>query len=514
VFICGLSTMSLELTGSRVLAPYMGASIFVWTSLIGVILGALSLGYWWGGRRSDNDPSPGALSTIILLAAIWVAGVAFLNEIVLVAVSSSIADIRVGALVATAALFGVPSVLLGMVLPYAVRLKLTALRDSGATVGSLSAVSTMGSIAGTFLTGFVLIAYLSNIAALLAISGALLLAAILAAPWAWKGAKVLFAVCLIGGATQADAFAAWLKGAGFVDVNTRYSRVWIYDVPNGARPYRVMQINEGVHSTVYLEHGRPGAQAVEYVEYFHLGRQYKPDFKTTLMIGGAGYSFPKEYLRRYPEATMDVVEIDPGVTRLAKRYFGLEDSPRLRIFHEDGRTFLNRNRQPYDLIVLDAFQSYIVPFQLLTREAAQRMSDSLVPDGAVIMNLVGALDGPRGRFVRAVVATFKSVFPHVIVYAVDAPNDGVSTQNLILVALKSPDRPNISSHDTTLAKYLRNVWVGEIPQDVPVLTDAYAPVERYLLPLIARLPKSADPVGAKLRAWWVWLSIRLHVAPR
>jgi MFS family permease len=170
VFLCGAIVMILEIVGARVLAPYQGTSIFVWTSLIGIILGSLSLGYWWGGKLADRNPSYRVFSLIIFIAGVVVALITFSKELLLIFIRNHFNDIRVGATIAALALFAAPSVLLGMVSPYAVKLRIDDLNTSGATVGYLYAISTIGSIIGTFLAGFVLIAYFGNTKILLVLS--------------------------------------------------------------------------------------------------------------------------------------------------------------------------------------------------------------------------------------------------------------------------------------------------------------------------------------------------------
>ena len=180
VFICGAVVMILELVGSRVLAPYVGTSIIVWTSLIGIILGSLSLGYWWGGKIADRKPNYKTFSMIIFIPAVYIGLITFLKSIVLEFLQNNIFSIHIGATLATLILFAPPSVLLGMISPYAVRLKIRDLDHSGATVGSLYAISTIGSIVGTFLAGFVLIAYCGSTNILLILSLILILTSIIA----------------------------------------------------------------------------------------------------------------------------------------------------------------------------------------------------------------------------------------------------------------------------------------------------------------------------------------------
>jgi spermidine synthase len=199
------------------------------------------------------------------------------------------------------------------------------------------------------------------------------------------------------------------------------------------------------------------------------------------MLGGAAYSYPQAYLKRYPHATMDVVEIDPKLTQLAKTYFGLKEDPRLRIYHEDGRVYLNTTTERYDAVLGDAFTSYYsVPYQLTTVEAVQKTYDTLADNGVVILNTISAIEGDHALFLRAEYATYKAVFPHVYLFPVDHVEDGKIVQNVILVALKSKTEPNLQSNDPTIQKYLERRWQKPIQADLPILTDDYAPVDHYM----------------------------------
>jgi spermidine synthase len=208
-------------------------------------------------------------------------------------------------------------------------------------------------------------------------------------------------------------------------------------------------------------------------------RHFKPDFQKTLIIGGAGYSFPKEYLRKYPGKQIDVVEIDPQMTQIARDHFRLKDDANLRIFHEDGRIFLNRTADKYDAILIDAFGSiYSVPFQLTTVEAVRKMSGALADDGVVILNLISAIEGEKSGFLQSEYKTFAEVFPSVVLFNLspDRPND--KTRNLILVASKS-GRISFDSSDAELSDLLGYRREKPLNLTMPVLTDDLAPVEYY-----------------------------------
>jgi len=198
---------------------------------------------------------------------------------------------------------------------------------------------------------------------------------------------------------------------------------------------------KAVQSAMYPDD--PIALAVDYTQYYQLFAHFKPDFKRVLMIGGGGYSFPKFALSRYPGIHIDVMEIDPEVTALAGKFFALRDDSRLSIFHEDARSFLNAQGKKYDVILGDAFSShYSIPFHLSTVEAVQRMHDALVDDGVALVNILAAIDGKDGRFLRAEYATFKTVFSQVYLFPVADPRDSQKWQNVMLVALKATSEPS------------------------------------------------------------------------
>ncbi len=199
------------------------------------------------------------------------------------------------------------------------------------------------------------------------------------------------------------------------------------------------------------------------------------------MIGGAAYSYPKDFLKNYPYSHIDVVEIDAALTELARTYFRLSADPRLAIYHEDARAFLNTTKNKYDVIYGDAFSSTnSIPYQLTTLETAQRMHELLNDDGVVIINTITAIEGKRGRFLRAEYATFKAVFPQVYIFPVDVKKE-LNMQNIIMVALKSEQAPSFTSNNEELNKYLSHLWIQNIEKDMPILTDDYAPVDYYTL---------------------------------
>lgn len=482
VFVCGAVVMILEMVGSRVLAPYLGTSILVWTALIGVILGCLSLGSWLGGVAADRKPTPTLLSNLILLAAICTGAIALSKALVLPHLQREAGGIQAGAVLATVILFAPPAVVLGMVSPLATRLALDDPARTGRTLGSFQALGTVGGILGTFLAGFVLIARLGSTNILFVLAVVLALTAVAVRPRRpLPGAFTALAMGLFLHA--AGNYDAAVTSQGIHDLDTLYNRILIQPGVDGRTGLPVRTLSTSLRflqSAMFLHD--PEALALDYTKYYKLAPHFAPGMKRMLIIGGAGYSFPKYALAAYPDVSVDVVEIDPGMTRAAREHFQLKDDPRLRVFHEDARTFLNRGGGRYDAILCDAFSSiYSVPFHLTTLEAAQALRDNLAPGGAVLMNLVSARKGDAGRFFASEHATLSRVFPRVLAFGVDAPEDPGKVQNVILAALAGPDEPALESGDPEIAEFLsRRVPGPEAGDQALVLTDEFAPVDYFL----------------------------------
>lgn len=477
VFGCGAAVMVLELVGARILAPFCGTSLTVWSGLIGLILASLSLGYWLGGKLADRKPEGRVLSGIIALAAVLVAATATTKIPLLTYLASREAGPKFVALAATALLYAPAAALLGMVSPFAVRLSVRDAATSGATAGRLYALSTLGSIVGTLAAGFYLIAALGTTAILLAVAGFLLLLSI--AAW-WGGLRSKLAVAAVIALCGLGVWAndLSLAAAGVEDVDTAYGRLLVYQGfdPHAGRTIRLMTTGPArCQSAVYPD--APDVLVLPYTRFFALALSLAQEPKRILVLGGGGYSFPRHVLATLPRAEVTVVELDPGVTRIARKHFGLVDDPRLTIVHEDARTFVNRPGSPYDLIFVDVFGTdYLPPFHLVTREAAERLGALLAPGGAVVVNAIGAPDGPGGRFLRSLAATFADVFADTAVYPLGGADRAGQEQNVMLTARREPG-PGPTAADDEGRGFLAGRLADPTGTDALVLTDDHAPVE-------------------------------------
>jgi len=493
VFLSGASVMVLELVGSRIVAPYLGTSIYIWTALIGVILGALSVGYVWGGTIADRAPTYERLAFLFLCAAVATALVCPLQYPVLGYLQSSALDMRLSAVLATFVLFVVPSVLLGAVNPLAFRLALVDMNRSGEVAGRLYAVSTIGSIAGTFLAGFVLFSVLGGNSVILAVATVLLLCSVLASPKKQR----LWKVCVLLGIgvihSLSNVRADELAKSGWHEFDTPYQRAIVVEESEGTGSKRIVRrlITDPFGSQSEMYRDSPFELASDYAELYDLAFVFKPDLRLALMLGGGAYSYPRYFNKRYGDVTMDVVEIDPGLTELSRRFFDLPDNERLNIVHEDGRAFLNRTSHTYDALFMDAFSAPpSVPFQLTTIEAVSLMSERTAEDGVVFINIVSGIDGDEGKFLRAEVQTFEAVFPEVRLYQVQPSAGRATPQSLILVGLKrklgrQPLAPGTSDYLRGLMS--REIDLSTVKRDMHVLTDDFAPVEHYLLPTACKM---------------------------
>ena len=482
VFTCGALVMAYEIIGSRIVAPYIGTSTYIWTSLIGVILAALSLGYWLGGRMADRLPDAKVLSAAIFAAGGMVSFTILAKDVILSLTASSPLPLELKAVFASLLLFAPAAAALGFVLPYAAKLRIASVDTAGNTVGRLYALSTIGSIVGTFAAGFFLIPVVGSSRTLYLIAGLLFVLAVLLAPFVFSrlnfGVLILFVLAVAGN----EATTQMLRSsAGLIDLDTEYSRVRIFETTDRAtgRPIRVLSTDPySAQSAMFLD-GEDGL-VLEYTKFYHLVRHFRPGHRDALMIGGAGFSFPRDHLREYPDARITVVEIDPAMERLARKHFRLPEDPRLKIVHQDGRIFLNTAEpEQYDAVFIDAFGSLLsVPFHLTTVEAVRGVERVLRPGGVAILNMGSAVTGDRAAFLNAELATYRSIFPEVRVFKVrpERPDDEI--QNVMIVARKAAGTPRNAETDEELDRLLASE-ISPPSVDARLLTDDLAPVERF-----------------------------------
>lgn len=428
-FISGAALMGLEMVGSRILAPVFGSSIFVWGSLIGVVLTALSVGYYTGGYLADRHPSHSPLSALLALSGAWIAFVPAVSGPVLARLSA--ASGVGGPLLASFALFLPPSVLLAMVSPWCMRLLIPSVERAGHSAGLLYAVSNAGSIAGTFATSFYLIPRMGT-SSILRLAAGLLLALSVATALRRglsRAAAVVAAgalvVTLLGGLLHTPAAETGV-------VHRRQSLYHdIYVVDQGR--VRLLRFDNAVQGGMYRD--KPYDSAYPYPDYLHLALTMKADIEDVLMIGlGAGLC-PKRFHHDYPDMNVEVVEIDPAVVLVAREYFGFP-ADEVKVYVKDGRVYLAETEKTYDLIIVDAYYADAIPFHLATVEFYEAAKARLKPGGILASNMIGALEGERSSLFRSMYLTMARVFPATYVFAVDyRPLTEASYRNIEVFAV-------------------------------------------------------------------------------
>jgi spermidine synthase len=529
VFVSGAVLLGVEIAASRVLAPFFGNSLFVWGSLIGVVLTGLAVGYWAGGALADRLPATQLLLGVMGLAAVAILAVPLLDEHVLEAVVSWDPGPRLNPLVAATVLFGPASVLMAGVTPIAVRLRARSLQRVGRTAGRLFSVSTAGSIVGTLATSFFLIpefgtdqliglaaAALFAAVAVVAVVERMLVASVLAVAATIGAGAASFTLAPEAGGILSEAAAQnWsplyrTRGAEtYLDArdpraviaqpdlrvvysrDTQYHRLSVVEDSET----RYLRFDNSLQSAMYIDD--PDRTRFRYTDLFHLGVAYNPAARDVLFIGLGAGSSEKAMLRDFPDMRMHAVEIDPVVVDVAQRYFEVpEDDPRLEISIGDGRRFLADEDARWDAIVIDAFFADAIPFHLVTREFLQLARSRLNPGGVIVTNAIGAIEGPGSRLFRSIYGTYRTVFPTVLVHPAILPGDeGDATfRNLILVATEqaAPQRTFLAQRWEDIREQAPTAPDLEKPildrhdelvptGDVPVLTDDYAPTDALLL---------------------------------
>lgn len=475
VFLCGALGMVLELVAARVLSPYVGSSNLIWTTIIGVMLTSMSIGYWIGGKLADKDPHRNRLSNLILLGAIFTSLIP-IEETLLVKNFSMISqNLVIVALISAAIVFGIPSFVLATVSPYAVKLKDKQLENIGKLSGRISSLSTIGSIFGTFLAGFVLIPTFGVRNIILGIT--LLLVIISISLYENKTKKyygmiIILTVSLIMLNVLGEIVFARNNQDIIADVDSEYSRIWVKMIEGKDNSYKTLQVDTGLESYINEKTGQMGSK---YLYYYDLFDYFQKETNSTLLIGGAAYTYPTHYLNKYPDKTIDVSEIDAKMTELAVEQFNLDiNNPRLKIYHQDGRSFLNYTKNKYDCILIDAFKGVNAPFELTTYEAMQNAKNILNDDGIIITNIISAIRGEDSDFIQYEYATYQAVFDEVKVYQMSPNRADTEIQNLLLVGIKG--KMNIDEEKQEQYKELLETEVKEFSSDKRIVTDDYAPI--------------------------------------
>jgi len=444
VFVAGMTSLGVELSASRLLDPFFGNSIIIWANLIGLVLIYLSVGYWVGGRWADHDPRESTLYQITAWAAFAVGVIPFVSAPILrwsvQGFANYNAGILVGSLLGVLVLFSVPMTLLGCVSPFAIRLAVRDVAHSGNVAGSVYALSTLGSILGTFLPVLVLIPTVGTRRTFLFLSLILLfisLGGLLRHSWR-RGLAYLWMVLVI-----ATLSLFWSAGPIRADENIVYETESRYNyiqvVKEGDDYWLRLNEGQGIHS-VYNPH---------YVlvygvwDYFLMAPYFNPPPFTAdrvdslLLIGSAAGTIPRQYTAVYGDIPIDGVEIDPRIIEVGRQWFAM-NQPNLNVIAADGRYYMANVDKRYDVIGVDAYRPPYIPFHLTTVEFFTQVRDHLTNEGVVAIN--AGRTATDYALVNALASTMKAVFPSV--YVLDTLDYGSPLGNSLVVGTVRPTRPD------------------------------------------------------------------------
>ena len=491
-FTSGMTTMAVEMAGSRLLAPFFGNSLIIWAILIGLIMVYLTAGYYLGGWLSDRYPSRTALFRLTSLASLAIALVPWISRPILAYATDGFADSRWGLLVSSfigvVALFSLPMVLLGCVSPFAIRLSMRGLHATGRVAGGIYAISSMGSIVGTFLPVFWLIPTIGTRSTF------------------WLFALALATLSIIGLAGEQGRrfwpylavplliIALWLLGrpglikvtpGAIYETESTYNYIQVLRVGDAY----ILKLNEGEgNQSVYV----PGRVLLYRIfDYFLAAPLFRaadaePMPRNVCIIGLAGGTMAKQYTEVFGPVPIDGVEIDPKLIEVARDYFAL-DMPNLQAHALDGRHFLRTSGASYDVIMVDAYRPPYIPFHLTTVEFFAEAHARLADDGVVAVNV--ARTDQDYSLIDAIASTMLAVFARV--HIVDAPESynsmivgtraAVTPQNIVTQADRLTD-PLLQDVARRMFSHLREF---SSPTGAP-LRDDRAPVESIIHDMIWR----------------------------
>jgi spermidine synthase len=526
VSIASFCTLVIELVAGRIMAPYVGVSLYTWTSIIGVVLAGISIGAYLGGRIADRYPRSSTLGWLLFLSGLGAFSISPLTNLIGGAQFQTSLMIRI--LLITTIIFFIPSFLLGMISPVVVKLTLSNLDKTGNVVGKIYAFSTLGSILGTFATGFFLISWMGTRHILLTMGIILIVCAPIFGGFFNRKktialfSLILFLVFILSVAAlygyvvisheeislptnpirSLDALYRYAFEPPLEEETYCYKESNYYTIKlkksirgNNGDPLESLVLDHLVHS--YTDLKDPLYLEYEYIRMYEEVVRWqvskRKSFKT-LFLGGGGYTFPRFIEAKYPKADINVVEIDPEITQLVKSYLGISKDSKIRTFNEDGRWFVMncKEKGSYDFIFGDAFNDLSIPYHLTTKEFAMQLKNLLKSDGLLLANVIDSFQ--KGAFMPSYIRTLEEVFGkgnvHLMTLSSDYDHIGISTCVVVasskrldmddfVMAVKGKGEKEMTSYvmpQDRLQEYLKERYSV-------ILTDDYVPVDNLIAPI-------------------------------
>ncbi len=484
-FLAGAAMMVIEICAYRLLAPFFGNSVYTWTALIGVILIAFSAGGYLGGHLADRKMALDLLGWLLAGSAVLTFFIPALHTVFAVGLSAH--GLIAGPVMISLLLFAIPGILLGAVSPAAVRFYSLTLKDThvGAAAGTISMLGSLGSFVGTFLSGFFLLSTFGVRSIFFGTAALLLVLAVAAFLLAKNTLKQQAPVILSG----IFAFGmSWMtepkpKPGVIFEHESFYHHIEVSEQQDGDVTRRVLQLDSTMEGGM---DAKTGDLILPYQQYWKLALLREPaKVSSALFIGAGAFGMPENVSRDFPEATVDVVEIDPQVIEVGRKFFKLDEHPRVTAHAGDARRYLLQNGgKKWDLIFGDAYNGIRqIPPHLATQEFYQQIADHLEPKGVFIMNLIASVTGPKAELTAGMLATVRKAFPYVEVFAVGYRRD--ETQNVILMASREDLKPLIVDRYAKQGSWQEllirtHVPAGTVPRSSYVFTDDHNPVDAII----------------------------------
>ena len=483
IFLSSALVMVMEIAAARLIAPYLGVSLYTWTSIIGVVLAGLALGNWLGGIWADRGASHMAVGLVLFLSGIATLAVLFLLTLVAPVILANSTNLLSSSLLMVGSLFFIPAFLMGIVMPLLMTMALSMDKQTGHVVGKLEALAAMGSILGTFVAGFWLIQFFGT--RIVLVTNAIILF-LLAVPYFWSG-RLKLKISLVILTLLVIGLTYW-RG-GFINPcnkESQYYCIRVVDLPDQVAygTAKGMILDYLLHSINFRE-----SPAVLISPYVHLMdeliKQHFTDQREGMryfFAGGGAYTHPRAIRALWPNAQVDVAELDPVVTDIAESdlWFNRDG---INIYHQDARlTLTHKPLNYYDVIIGDVFHDITVPYHLITREYLALVKSRLTDNGIYMMNLV---DGhPDPRLLKSVYRTLQSEFRQVFIYLDKIPKES-ARQTYVIIAGDHYQPQALIKPEFSITRQWHNITSlvlenGTPVSELPLLTDDYAPVDRLL----------------------------------
>jgi spermidine synthase len=475
VFVVGTGSLGAEIAAVRLLAPYFGASTIVWANTIGVVLVALSVGYWLGGRLADRHPNMRGVCLLSLAAAGLLAVVPFAADPLLNLAVDALDEISAGAflgsLLAVLVLVAVPVLLLGAVSPYAIRLAVSSVEEAGTVAGRLYALSTAGSLVGTLSSALLFIPLVGTRRTFLIFALSISVVAVLGLRpvrrYALAPALIAALIALPVGTLKAKSDV----GRVVYESETEYQYARVVQSRDGTR---YLELNEGIaQHSIYNPRSRLVGNYWDDVLVLPFTVRGSPP-GTLAVLGNAAGTTASAFGEFFPDTRVDAVELDPKLAEIGRRYFHM-DNPRMRIHNEDARPWLRRTHARYDAILVDAYRQPYIPFYLATREFFELCRDRLTDGGVLVVN--AGHPERQDDLEEVLTATMAEAFAHLL-------RDPIESTNTLIVASEAPlSAGRLRAAVPTLPAGLRPTAKTAAARLAPplrggtVYTDDRAPVE-------------------------------------